>query len=126
MDVMDGPGIVERMAEAIHRHKGGMGDDEDWKAVMGDQPRKLWKTDAPWDSNPAELTEWQRDDYRAQARAAFEVVERQLATRDQQLRLLVDVLGRVLVRVGVLQPDAPCTGSELVLVAEGYVDEANR
>jgi len=65
------PEMVERAAEAIHRHEGGLGDDADWKAMHGDTPRKLWKTDAPWDSNPAELTEWQRDDYRAQALAAL-------------------------------------------------------
>jgi len=121
-EVLDAQGIVERMAELIHRHEGGMGDDEDWRAIMGDQPRKLWKTDAPWDSNPAELTEWQRDDYRSQARAAFEVVEAQLATRDQHLRLLGDALGRVLVRAGVLRPDAPCTGPELLLAAEVYAE----
>lgn len=66
------PEMVERGAEAIHRHEGGLGDDEDWKATYGDKPRRLWKTDAPWDTNPNELCEWERDDYRAQARAAIQ------------------------------------------------------
>ena len=46
--------------------------------MYGDKPRKLWRTDAPWDANPEELTEWQRDDYREQARAALAIVREEL------------------------------------------------
>jgi len=55
--IVDEEHVIEHMAVAIFRNEGGMGDDEDWKAMYGDQPRKLWMTDAPWDTNPAELTE---------------------------------------------------------------------
>jgi hypothetical protein len=76
--VVDEDQVIERMAMAIFQNEGGLGDDEDWKAMYGDKPRKLWMTDAPWDTNPAELTEWQRDDYRAQARAALAIVREEL------------------------------------------------
>ena len=66
--------LVERVAETIYLHEGGLGSEEDWKAVHGDTPRLFWKTGAPWDTNPAELTEWRRDEYRAQARAALRVL----------------------------------------------------
>ncbi len=79
--------VIERMAVAIFRNEGGLGDDDDWKAVYGDKPRKLWRTDAPWDTNHEELTEWQRDDYREQARAALAIVREELvaAARRQAL-----------------------------------------
>jgi len=54
---------VERVAKAIYL------------ALNGDPengfPARWWKTDAPWDSNPNELCEWERDEYRAIARAAI-------------------------------------------------------
>lgn len=64
--------LVERVAEAIYRHSGGI-TDEEHLAIFG-VPRKAWKTDAPWDTNPNELAEHERDEYRMQARAAIQAV----------------------------------------------------
>jgi hypothetical protein len=61
--------MIDAMAEAIYRHDGGM-TDEEYVAVQG-KPRRAWKTDAAWDTNPDELTEWERDEYRIMATAAF-------------------------------------------------------
>jgi len=69
---MHSPETIERIAEAIYRNEGGI-TDEDYPFEVGGQ-RKLWKTDAPWDSNDGELREHERDDYRAQARAAVSVL----------------------------------------------------
>jgi len=100
-----------------HRHEGGLGDDEDWKAVMSDQPRK--KTD-PGTRTPPSWPNGSATTNRAQARAAFDVVEAEVVLRDQ--RMLADALGRVLVKAGVLQPNASCTGAELLLAAEVYAE----
>ena len=59
----------DHVAEAIYRNSGGL-TDEDYLMVMG-IPRLQWKTDAEWDTNPDELTEHERDDYRMMARAAI-------------------------------------------------------
>jgi hypothetical protein len=64
--------IIEAVAEAIYRHSGGLTDDE-CQVALG-HPRKLWKTDAPWDSNPEELCEWERDEYRMMAEAAIDAL----------------------------------------------------
>lgn len=64
--------LVERVAEAIYHVDGGMSDEEYFDATG--QKRKLWKTDAPWDSNPDELAEHQRDDYRTMAMAAIRAI----------------------------------------------------
>ncbi len=62
--------VVERVAEAIYRHEGGM-DDDDYLGEMG-KPRRAWKTDKPWDSDSEhELCEHERDEYREQAKAAI-------------------------------------------------------
>ena len=64
---------IERVAEAIYRTGGGM-DDAEYLIVMG-ATRRVWKTDKPWDSDPEnELCEWERDEYRFQARAAIEAL----------------------------------------------------
>jgi len=60
---------VERVAEAIYHTSGGM-TDEDYEAVMCKR-RRVWKTDAPWDTNPDELAEHERDEYRTMAKAAI-------------------------------------------------------
>lgn len=50
--------IVERVAKAI------------FASVEEDE--REWETNAPWDSQPTkELCEWERDDYRAKAKAAI-------------------------------------------------------
>jgi hypothetical protein len=67
---MTSPERMEKVAEALYRNEGGL-TNEDYLQVHG-VPRRAWKTDAPWDTNPNELCEWQRDGYRAQARAAIE------------------------------------------------------
>jgi hypothetical protein len=44
--------------------------------ILTKEARKEWKSDAPWDSRPdEELCEWERDDYRAMARAAVEAIK---------------------------------------------------
>ncbi len=65
--------LVEEIAETIYRHKGGVVPDE-YETVTGSK-QKAWKTDAPWDTNPDELCEWERDEYRLQARAVLRVLE---------------------------------------------------
>ena len=62
-----GSDLVEKVAEAIYRNVGGVSPDE-FEAVIG-QPQRHWKTDAPWDTDPNELCEHERDEYRFQARA---------------------------------------------------------
>jgi hypothetical protein len=60
--------IVEDLAEVLYRHSAGMTDDE-YEDEQG-EPRKAWEcTTASFDANPNELTEWERDEYRLQARA---------------------------------------------------------
>ena len=61
--------MIDAMAEAIYHHDGGM-TDEEYLEVQG-KPRRVWKTTAPWDSNSEGLTEWERDEYRIMATAAF-------------------------------------------------------
>jgi len=60
--------LIELVAKAIYER--GTGTPEEFKAITGYEKR-LWKTDAPWDTNPAELAEHERDDYRRMARAAL-------------------------------------------------------
>jgi hypothetical protein len=62
--------LIEQVAEIIYRHKGGVAPDE-YEAVIGEK-QKEWKTDAPWDTNPDELCEHERDEYRTQARAVLD------------------------------------------------------
>lgn len=64
--------IVDKVAEAIYRHDGGV-DDEEFLFVNG-KPRRVWKTDKPWDPEH-ELCEHERDDYRAMARAAIQAMQ---------------------------------------------------
>lgn len=61
--------LRERIAEALYHNDGGMSDEEYIK-VTG-KARRLWKTDAPWDTDPNELCEWERDEYRQMADAAI-------------------------------------------------------
>jgi hypothetical protein len=60
------PILIEQVAEAIYRSEGGM-TDEDHKEILG-EPRRVW----------AVLAEWERDGYRAQAKAAMDVIDRNL------------------------------------------------
>lgn len=64
--------LIEKVAEAIYRHNGDL-TDENFLKVYG-KPRKAWKNNAP-----NELNEWQRNDYRTQAKAALDVVVASLA-----------------------------------------------
>lgn len=69
-----GEDIVERVAEAIYRNAAGMSDEE-YEIITG-RPRRVWKTDKPWDSDPQhELCEHERDDYREMARAAIAAMQ---------------------------------------------------
>jgi hypothetical protein len=61
--------LVEQIAEVIFQHAGGMYPHE-YENIMGEK-KKLWKTDAPWDTNPNELAEHERDEYRVQAQAVL-------------------------------------------------------
>jgi hypothetical protein len=64
---------VEKMAEAIFLHEGGVGPEQ-FLEVMGSAQKK-WKIDAPWDTHPDhELCEHERDEYRLQARAALDAL----------------------------------------------------
>lgn len=65
--------IIDKVAEAIYRHGNGM-TDEEYEEHMG-KPRRAWKTDAPWDANPDELAEWERDEYRVQAEAVVRTLK---------------------------------------------------
>lgn len=65
--------LIEEVAETLYRHSSGM-DDEQHELVEG-KPRRAWKTAAPWDTNPDELCEWERDEYRIQARAVVALIE---------------------------------------------------
>jgi hypothetical protein len=79
--------LVELVAEAIYRHDGGV-TDEDYLRETG-KPRRAWKTDKPWDSDPEhELCEWARDDYRMQAEAAIEIVSARIG---QAERVCIDM-----------------------------------
>ena len=68
--------LIEKVAKAIYNYEGGLDPDE-WEVATGCE-RKDWKTDAPWDTNPDELCEWQRDEYRTQARAVLKVLNEAL------------------------------------------------
>lgn len=69
MDITDK--LIEEVAEIIYKHQGGASNEEDFEALNGCKLR-LWKTDSPWDYNPKiELCEWERDDYRWQAKAVL-------------------------------------------------------
>lgn len=65
--------MVEEVAKTIFYTESGAANDEEWEMMHG-IPRPIWKTDAPWDTNDKELTEWQRDDYRWQAKAVLQVL----------------------------------------------------
>ena len=58
--------IVERVAKAIYASVASDG-------VVSDV---VWRLphEPPWDTDPRELTEWQRDEYRAMAGAAIEAM----------------------------------------------------
>ena len=63
---------VERIAEVIYHHDGGM-TDEDYLAVNGEK-RRLWiHPNGAYDPDPdhVALTEWERDEYRLMAAAAI-------------------------------------------------------
>jgi hypothetical protein len=61
--------LIEKVAEIIFRHRGGVAPEE--YDIIGAK-QKEWKTDAPWDTNPDELCEHERDEYRTQARAVLD------------------------------------------------------
>jgi len=71
--------LLDRVAEAIYHAHCGINCDG-YRAAHG-APCKRWRTDAPWDSNPDELCEHERDDYRAEAQAAIDAF---LAARQPQ------------------------------------------
>lgn len=60
--------LIDEVAYTIYRNVAC--SPETYEEITGEK-LKLWKTDAPWDRNPDELTEWQRDDYRRAARAVL-------------------------------------------------------
>jgi len=64
--------LIDMVAQAIYHYSGGL-TDEDYIEVFGN-PRPLWETAAPWDSNPNEIAEHERDDYRVEARAALKAL----------------------------------------------------
>ena len=64
--------LVEEVAEAIYRHKGGIAPEE-YEAATGKKQRE-WQTGAPWDTSPDELCEWERDEYRTQAEAVLKLI----------------------------------------------------
>jgi hypothetical protein len=66
--------LVEKIAETIFLYDGGV-DPERYEELIG-KAKKAWKTDAPWDTNPNELCEWERDEYRTQAREVLKVLEK--------------------------------------------------
>lgn len=61
------------MAETIYKHEAGMTDEQylDYQGF----PRRAWRTGALWDTNPNELCEWERDEYRVQAEAIVRVLK---------------------------------------------------
>jgi hypothetical protein len=59
---------IEFVAEAIYR---GLYPKENEHAIGRTRD---WKTDAPWDTNPEELCEHERDEYRVAARKAIFVL----------------------------------------------------
>ena len=64
---------IEKAAEAIYRHNGGVCPGE-FEAVMG-SPQREWRIDAPWDTHPeSELCEHERDEYRVMACAALDTL----------------------------------------------------
>lgn len=67
--------VIEKVAEAIYQATWNNITDDPayYEALMGHRS-KLWKTGAPWDTNPDELTEHERDDYRCQAKAALKAM----------------------------------------------------
>jgi hypothetical protein len=68
--------IIDKVAEIIYRTQGGCTYEEEFEILTGRKPR-LWKTDLPWDSQPdLELCEWERDDYRHQARSILKFLEK--------------------------------------------------
>jgi hypothetical protein len=67
--------LIERVAEAIFLAEYTFWCPlEEYEKLMGTKP-KVWKTDAPWDTNPDELAEHERDEYRWQAEAAIAVMK---------------------------------------------------
>jgi hypothetical protein len=66
--------IVDKVAEAIYRHEGGM-TDSDFEQATG-RIRRAWQSAKPGDADPErELCEWERDDYRMMARAAIQAMQ---------------------------------------------------
>jgi len=63
--------LVELVAKAIYER--GTETPEEYKVITG-YDKRLWKTDAPWDTNPDELAEHERDGYRRMARAALDAL----------------------------------------------------
>jgi len=57
--------LIDQVAQIIYHNEGGM-DDSEWHEATG-KYRKIWKTQEPWDTNPNELCEHERDEYRMQA-----------------------------------------------------------
>jgi hypothetical protein len=62
--------LIEQVAQIIYKTQGGASNEEEFEMMTGYKLR-LWKTDAPWDTNPNELCEWERDDFRWQAEAVL-------------------------------------------------------
>ena len=65
--------FVDLVAKTIFLHEGGL-DPKQWETFTG-KAKKAWKTEAPWDTDPNELCEHERDEYRTQALMVIEVVK---------------------------------------------------
>lgn len=74
--------LVERVAEEIYRYQ--VCEPEEYEEFTG-KPMRVWRTDAPWDTNPNELREHERDDYRRMAMAAMKTMREVLKEQSDRL-----------------------------------------
>lgn len=89
------PHEVEKLAQALHHSSAGMSDDE-YERLMG-EPRRVWRSSptAPWDRNRNELCEWERDEFREQARLLLEQFHFRLSALEDQDRM-IDALSEII------------------------------
>jgi hypothetical protein len=62
--------LVEKIAMKIYEYDGGISPEE-YEEIHGIK-KKLWRI--PWDESDLELAEWQRDDYRLQAKEVIKLL----------------------------------------------------
>jgi len=107
--------LLDRVAEAIYHAHCGLNCDG-YRAAHG-APCKRWRTDAPWDSNPDELCEHERDDYRAEAQAAIDAF---LAAQmpEQFAQRVTDMLAPPTLEPGAPQSFLPSKDSPFLSVLE--------